>query len=142
MSNPTDAAVTKEINGSQYGTRHMDPESVLFHAGKVFSLMGGSIGGMSADRGAASIAMNMKDIGVMQLLKDCFNLGMVGGKELGRNDYWKVHFLGKQKDLVRFIAFVLEVHFFDFFGEMIGIAQELKPRFSGLTESTKEQTPE
>lgn len=137
-----DAAVTREINGTEYGTRHMDPEKVLFHAGKVFSLMGGSVGSMSTEKGAAAIAMNMRDLGVMKLLNDCFDLAMVNGKELGKNDFWKVHFLGKQKDLVRLIAFVLEVHFFDFFGEMIGVASELKPRLFELLGSIGAQTPE
>ncbi len=117
---PTDAAVSKVINGVTYGTRHMDPEKVLQFAGKVFGLT------------AQTVMARSGESGIMEILRECFNLAMADGHELGRNDHWKVYFLGKQKDLVAVIAWSLEVHFADFFVEALSVGKGLKEKFGGL----------
>lgn len=111
------AAVTRVIEGDTYGTRHMDPERILRHAGKLFGLQ------------AAQVAALSLDAQIMEALRDCFDLGMVNGKELGKGNYWKIHFLGKQAAFVQFIAFALETHFVPFFAaarkEYVGIMTSL-----------------
>ncbi len=102
----------------------MDPEKILRHAGKVFALMGGDVGNLSPQRASMSIAANMDRLGVMQILKDCFDLAQIEGKKLGNNDYWKTYFLGKPRELVRVIEFMVEVHFADFFGEIVQLVKE------------------
>ncbi len=126
---PTGAAAEKEINGTTYGTRHMDPEKVLRNSGRVF--------GMSA----STVMAKTGDSGIMDVLNDCFDLAMADGRELGKNDYWKVHFLGKQKDLVQVIAWFLEVHFADFFVEAINVGKGLKDRFGELLDSKAPTAP-
>lgn len=110
-----------------YGTRHMDPEMVLQHAGRIF--------GLSA---SAVLSKSASDSGVLVVIKDCFDLANAGGKEL-RGAAWKMHFLGKQKALVQVIAWLLEVHFADFFGEAISVGKGLQTRFGELLGS-KEPT--
>jgi hypothetical protein len=124
----TTLTLQKEINGVIYRTRHMDPESVLQHAGRIFGMSAGSV-----------LAKSASDSGLMGVLKDCFELASADGKEL-RGKAWNVHFLGKQKDMVQLVAWLLEVHFADFFVEAVNVGKGLKERFGELLES-KESTP-
>lgn len=126
---PTGAAVEKEINGVTYGTRHMDPEKLLLYSGRVVGMT------------AAAVMSRTGDSGIMEVLRECFGLAMADARELGKNDYWKVHFLGKPKDLIHVVAWMLEVHFADFFVEALSVANDLKERFGGLLDS-KGQTPQ
>ncbi len=138
----SDAAVEAEINGVTYGTRHMNPLKVLKHTGKVFSFMGGQLGALSITKGAAAIAGNLEGLGVIQILQDCFDLASVGGRELGKNNYWQVHFLGKPRELVQVIAWMLEVHFADFFDETKNVALDLfgKDKESPASEGTTQES--
>jgi hypothetical protein len=140
MSKNDTASVKKTINGTEYGALYMDPEKVILHAGKVFALMGGDIGSLSASRGAMAIASNIQRTGVMQVLDDCFAVTLVEGKSLGHNGYWKDYFRGKPRELVRVIEFMIEVQFADFFGEIVALAKERVPQLQGLLGS-KEQAP-
>lgn len=125
----TGAAKEIEINGVTYGTRYMDPEKVLMHAGKIFNLSA-----------AALMSASASNSGLMDVLNDCFDLAMADGKEMGRKA-WKVYFLGKPKELVQVIAWMLEVHFADFFGEAVSVGKGLKQRFGELLGS-EETTPQ
>lgn len=117
------AAFERQIGDHTYGTRFMPPEMVLKHAAKIAGL------GMNASAIASS-----SDAGIMSVLEDCFDLAMVDGRELGRRPgqtggFWRTHFLGKPRDLVRVVAFMLEVHFADFFDEAMSVGGELSKRF-------------
>ncbi len=138
----TDAAITIEINDTRYGTRYMDPLLVLQHSGKVFAFMGGSLGSMSLSKGALELASNLGDLGIMKILTDCFELASADGRELGRNNHWRQHFRGKQRELVQVIAWMLEVHFADFFDETTSAAVALFSRIKGSQGSGEEQTEE
>lgn len=122
---PVSAPVTKEINGNLYGTRYMDPETLLQHAGK--------LSGMSA---GALLRASAQDSGLMGVIKDFFQLANVNGKEL-RGETWKIHFLGKGGELVLVIGWLLEVHFGDFFVEVVSVGKGFKERFGGLLASTE-----
>ncbi len=122
----SDAAITREIEGELYGTRHMDPEKILRHAGKLFGLS------------ASQVMALTLDAQIMEALKDCFDLAMVNGRELGPNkgNYWKVHFLGKQAAFVQFIAFCLETHFIPFFAAARKVYVEIKTSLDDSDESS------
>lgn len=126
---PTGAAITKEIGGVTYGTRHMNPETLLLHAGRVF--------GLSA---SAMLSKSGTDSGLMTVLRDCFELAMADGREL-RGEGWKIHFLGKPKDLVQVVGWMLEVHFADFFEEAVNVASGYRERFGALL-GFKASTPQ
>lgn len=138
MSKNDTAAVKKTIQGVEYGALFMDPEKVLIHAGKVFALMGGDVGALSASRGAMAIAGNLQRTGIMQVLEDCFEVTTVEGRSLGKNGYWKDYFRGKPRELVRAIEFAIEVQFADFFGEIAALVKERLPQLQELLGS-KEQ---
>ena len=99
---PAQYAAEREIEGVLYGTRHMDPERLVRHVGKVPSLM------LSLKAGTFAF-----DDGLMAVMRDCFDLTTAGGKEL-RNGYWKVHFLGKPAALAAVLLWMAEVHFVPF----------------------------
>lgn len=96
------SAAEREIDGVTYSTRHMDPERLVRHVGKVPGLLA------SLKLGSFSF-----DDGLMEIMRDCFDLSAANGREL-RNGYWKVHFLGKQAALARVIMWMAEVHFVPF----------------------------
>lgn len=140
------ADLTREIGGKEYGIRYMEADKVLAHAGKVFSLLGGSLGGMDMGKAASSFASNLGRVGFFEVLKDCFENTTVEGRSLGRNDFWKDHFRGKARDLVGVIAFMLEAQFADFFGEMLSRAADAAPKlkesplFKDLFQASSDQT--
>lgn len=136
-------APTTTINEQTYSTRHMDPLLVLRHAGKVFDLMGGQLGGMNLARGAQALAANLDKLGAIAVLEECFDLASVDGRELGKKGdakmgYWRIHFRGKQKEMVQAIAWMLEVHFADFFAEIGSAAIALFERIKGSLDSQEE----
>ncbi len=100
---PQEYAATREIDGVQYGTRHMNPERLVRHAAKAPALL------RSLKEGTFAF-----DESLMTILQECFDLASADGRELGRGHFWKVHFLGRQGALAGVILWMLEVHFVPF----------------------------
>lgn len=105
-----EAAITTKIGSHEYGSLWMDPEKLLENSFKLGSSFGADL---------KSAAARMSSPAFMPILRDCFALASVDGRKLGHNDYWRTHFLGKPKDLAAIIVWFLEVHFQDFFVELV-----------------------
>jgi len=147
--------VTKVINGVTYELRAMDPLLVLDHGSKLVAEIAGPVTDKLAEGGrveftkAAFVQVGVGAIGeilkrlaapaVRAAVLDIFNYASANGVELQAT--WKVHFLGKTKDMVAFLAFALEAQFADFFvglGEQV--AGALKERFASLALATAPKT--
>lgn len=143
--------VSKQINGVNYELRAMDPLLVLDHGSKLVAEISGPVADKLAQGGgleltkAAFVQVGVGAIGevlkrlssppVRAAMLDLFKYATANGVEMEQT--WKVHFLGKTKDMVAFIAFALEAQFGDFFvglGEQV--AGALKERFASLVSAT------
>lgn len=139
--------VSKQINGVVYELRAMDPLLVLDHGSKLVAEIAAPVTDKLAEGGklefsqAAFVQVGVGAIGeilkrlsapaVRAAMLNLFEYASANGVEL--NATWKVHFLGKTKDMVAFLAFALEAQFGDFFvglGEQV--AGALKERFALL----------
>jgi len=146
--------VSKVINGTTYELRAMDPLLVFDHGSKLVAEIAGpvtdklALGGSVEFTKAAFVQVGVGAIGeilkrlsapaVRAAVLDLFKYATANNVELEAT--WKVHFLGKTKDLVAFLAFALEVQFGDFFvglGEQV--AGALKERFALLASATAQK---
>ena len=146
------AFAKKTIDGVEYEMRAMDPLLVLEHGSKLTSeLAAPAIDKLSQSGkleatpqamlivGASLIGEMLKKMSapsVQAAIQDLFPYASAGGRELDKT--WKVHFMGKTKAMITFIAWGIEVQFGDFFvglGEQI--AGVLKERFASLASPTE-----
>lgn len=145
--------VSKTIDGVVYELRAMDPLLVFDHGSKLVAEIAGPVTDKLAEGGkieltkAAFVSIGVGAVGeilkrlsapaVRAAVLDLFQYSTANGVEMQAT--WKVHFLGKTKSMVAFLAFALEAQFGDFFaglGEQVVSA--LKERIALLASATEQ----
>lgn len=143
--------VTKDIGGSTYAMRPLNPDKVLHHG---FAIMAQVVAPGFKDIGAAAssdfasfmpvvVAAVLGRINsqvVQDALKDVMKTAVVmtgDGREVELELTWKTHFIGKPGELASFVAWSLTEQFKDFFAGTVGQLRELGGQIVSGIASTK-----
>jgi hypothetical protein len=144
-SRNADCAATRQIGEHEYGTLHLSPEIILKDGGQLMELLGTSIQGVNAGEGktaaivklVGALVSQMGSPIVMRVIENMMSVARVDGRKL-EGQGWRMHFRGKQKDMIDVIVWLAEVHYADFFG---GVASRLQQAASAAGVSLDSPAP-